>query len=318
MFHSFYDRWWAFCLVIAVGVFGNTHKLFAHGTPILVGATGGAIEVSGGYADSVGFASQIFFEDDEDGEPFGEFSVPGVGPIILWQIPGYYISGLSNAASLSIEAMTRPVVDTNPIEQRLVWYWNPVTEEVSRSPADFHLLGSGQRSMTLLTDSEEAPPAFLMASSLIGQQNSHNHGLLNYGLDNDSARPAGAYGFFARLTSNEYGASDPFLVVFNYGVDYELMTTAALAINAAAVESESLPGDFNFDGMVNAADYVVWRKAGMPREDYGIWKMNYGRTAGDGSGTSTTVPEPNTLLTAAIACVFAMRLKRRSAARVRS
>jgi hypothetical protein len=38
-----------------------------------------------------------------------------------------------------------------------------------------------------------------------------------------------------------------------------------------------LPGDFNFDGRVNAADYVAWRKDADPPEDYNKWQTNFGR-----------------------------------------
>jgi hypothetical protein len=58
----------------------------------------------------------------------------------------------------------------------------------------------------------------------------------------------------------------------------------------------ALAGDFNSDGGVNAADYVVWRKqasantapengsqfvasAGTTAEDYAMWKANFGMTA---------------------------------------
>jgi hypothetical protein len=59
----------------------------------------------------------------------------------------------------------------------------------------------------------------------------------------------------------------------------------------------ALAGDFNLDGDVNAADYVVWRKqvsanvapdndspfvayASATAEDYDVWKTNFGTTAG--------------------------------------
>jgi formylglycine-generating enzyme required for sulfatase activity len=56
-----------------------------------------------------------------------------------------------------------------------------------------------------------------------------------------------------------------------------------------------LPSDFNHDGTVDAADYVVWRKgigiAPTP-ENYNLWRANFGRTVGDGSASHATVPEP--------------------------
>jgi hypothetical protein len=60
--------------------------------------------------------------------------------------------------------------------------------------------------------------------------------------------------------------------------------------------STFLPGDFNFDSSVDAADYVVWRKTNGTAEEYGTWRANFGATVGGGSvatSTSGTVPEPS-------------------------
>jgi hypothetical protein len=44
-----------------------------------------------------------------------------------------------------------------------------------------------------------------------------------------------------------------------------------------------LPGDFNDDGAVDAADYVVWRRwlgTAYTSADYEVWRANFGRTMG--------------------------------------
>lgn len=82
------------------------------------------------------------------------------------------------------------------------------------------------------------------------------------------------------------------------------MATAALAINAAAVDAPTLPGDFNFDGIVDAADFVAWRK-GMPADGgYNAWRENFGRTLAGQGGMSrpASVPEPTSLLLGVLAC----------------
>ena len=54
-----------------------------------------------------------------------------------------------------------------------------------------------------------------------------------------------------------------------------------------------LDGDYNHDGAVNAADYVVWRKTIGTPAAYTTWRTNFGRTAGSGSVLSgAAVPEP--------------------------
>jgi autotransporter-associated beta strand protein len=59
-----------------------------------------------------------------------------------------------------------------------------------------------------------------------------------------------------------------------------------------------LVGDYNNDGKVDAADYVVWRKTGINgQQGYDDWRANFGAMAGSGSVTASlhaaaSVPEP--------------------------
>jgi hypothetical protein len=72
--------------------------------------------------------------------------------------------------------------------------------------------------------------------------------------------------------------------------------------------SVGLPGDFNNNGTVDAADYVIWRKTDGTQAGYNLWRSHFGQTAGSGTGTNATaaVPETKTLvlLLAAIAGAF--------------
>lgn len=66
-------------------------------------------------------------------------------------------------------------------------------------------------------------------------------------------------------------------------------------------ELPNLPGDFNEDGSVNAADYTAWRKGvsvDTTQTNYNLWRTNFGRTLG--GGASNTVPEPACLVAIAI------------------
>jgi uncharacterized membrane protein len=81
--------------------------------------------------------------------------------------------------------------------------------------------------------------------------------------------------------------------------------------------SAGLPGDFNNDGAVDAADYVVWRKGVgvVPTPaNYNLWRAHFGETLGNGSGATAnvTVPEPATLvmLVMAAAASIPLRLRR--------
>jgi hypothetical protein len=283
------------------------HRAEAHGTPIVLGQSSGQLIVSGGLSDSEGFASQIYVEDDEDGDPFASVTLPNVGPVIIWQLPGFNIAGLNNESSLSIEVVARPAPGTVPQEARILWYWSPQSQCVEPAESDFYLLGTGMRHTTIPADGTVAPTPFLLAASLSGHQGFHNHGLLSYALDNNPPPAAGAYGFFARLISNQYAPSDPILIVVNHGVDYEQMVTAALAINSIAAD---LDGDFNDDGAVDAADYVEWRKSIGTAPEYETWRTNFGAT-GEGCDCGcdeviSVVPEPTGLVLAAAGVVAAM------------
>jgi hypothetical protein len=270
-----------------------------HGTPIHVEANTSLV-VSGGVSDALGFAQQLFFETSETGDDIGAFTLPSVGNVIVWQIPGFEISGLSETSSFSIEVLRRPVNNVLPVEERSLWYWNPATSSVTATTSPLYLLGTGQRFATI-DPANATAPKFLLADPIGatqaqgGQQGFHNHGLLSYGLDNSPAAAAGVYGFFARVVSDEYGASAPMLVVLNRNVEYERIDEAARAINAAAF----LPGDFNHDDRVDAADYVAWRNRAGTDEEYGLWRGNFGAAVGAmGSGVaeSASVPEPKELL----------------------
>ena len=60
----------------------------------------------------------------------------------------------------------------------------------------------------------------------------------------------------------------------------------------------ALPGDFNHDDVVDAADYVVWRRNDGTPDDYNAWRANFGATAGSAATAGLSgaahfsVPEP--------------------------
>jgi Concanavalin A-like lectin/glucanases superfamily len=82
-------------------------------------------------------------------------------------------------------------------------------------------------------------------------------------------------------------------------IDEVRITNAPLAPSQFlfAPPGEELDGDYNDDGSVDAADYVVWRKTmGSSAAAYNTWRTNFGRTAAPGLGASVAaVPEPASL-----------------------
>ena len=75
-----------------------------------------------------------------------------------------------------------------------------------------------------------------------------------------------------------------------------------------------VPGDYNNDGTVDAADYVLWRKGGLlvnevdtpgtvNGADYTAWRARFGKPGGAGAGVivNAAVPEPATCVLLVIA-----------------
>ena len=84
------------------------------------------------------------------------------------------------------------------------------------------------------------------------------------------------------------------------GMDNYTLTSLIEAVAVAG-----LTGDFNNNGAVDAADYVLWRNGGnlqndptpgVQPEDYNTWRANFGRTTGSGGAISAAVPEPSSLV----------------------
>ena len=103
---------------------------------------------------------------------------------------------------------------------------------------------------------------------------------------------------------------------------------------ARLVPAAGVAGDYNGNGTVDAADYVVWRNnlgaslqlqnevAGttpgtVTQEDYDAWRARFGNTSGAGAGefTGTAVPEASTAVLAALAGIL-VAFRRRSNGRV--
>jgi hypothetical protein len=79
--------------------------------------------------------------------------------------------------------------------------------------------------------------------------------------------------------------------------DTALTPAEALYLSTNAPEVELPDGDFNGDGHVDAADYVVWRKTLGDPTSYNVWRTNFGKP-GSGAGArfdAASVPEPATI-----------------------
>jgi hypothetical protein len=126
----------------------------------------------------------------------------------------------------------------------------------------------------------------------------------------------GSAGFNPVITQLQFTS----LYEANYIVSNVWVGTAAdfFALPSAAM------GDFNADGMIDTADYLVWRKTlgqtgtllaadgsgngVVDVDDFGVWQSNFGQAVGSGSGgvsgPQSAVPEPGggSIAILAIAC----------------
>jgi hypothetical protein len=83
------------------------------------------------------------------------------------------------------------------------------------------------------------------------------------------------------------------------------------------VISIGLAGDFNQNGSVDAADYVVWGKGlgtTYTPNDYNVLRAHFGQTGGSGLGANANaaIPEPATLallMFAATTAVIRLRFR---------
>jgi hypothetical protein len=105
----------------------------------------------------------------------------------------------------------------------------------------------------------------------------------------------------------------------NLAADFQssLITGTGL-LEVTTLVVPGVPGDYNDDGTVDAADYAVWRKNQgttntLPNDNgiggtigtahYDLWVANFGNPPGSGSGSGAlaAVPEPSTSLLAVFA-----------------
>lgn len=123
----------------------------------------------------------------------------------------------------------------------------------------------------------------------------------------------------ARILSGDLTANGAAMsMLSDFSIVYD-GTKTIVTLAAAGVA-----GDYNSDGIVDAADYVVWRKAAalgtssLPNRstglsgpvgqmDYDFWRSRFGATAGSGTdirASNAVVPEPATRLILSLTCLL--------------
>ena len=99
---------------------------------------------------------------------------------------------------------------------------------------------------------------------------------------------------------------------------YAMSTNQGIQAFTLAITPPLVSGDYNNNHLVDAGDYVLWRKSpndynGDPT-GYSIWQSNFGNTAGAGSGGGLgagAVPEPGEMFLAITSVLGLIAMRRR-------
>ncbi len=212
------------------------------------------------------------------------------GTFIHRSVPGFVIQG--GGFSYDASTNTAPPVETDP----------PVVNEFGMS----NLRGAVSYAKSAgSADSATSQFFFNLAD------NSQN-------LDNQN----GGFTVFGRVLGDGMDTVDAIAALPIYDLDGggvfssvpAMNVTGGLGANLVFVSSVEVldfaEGDYNFDGVIDAADFTVWRDAVgsttvaepdgngdgvVDTLDYNLWKSNFETNAGSGAPSATTVPEPTGL-----------------------
>ncbi len=186
-----------------------------------------------------------------------------------------------------------------------LFYWDALTTEVDfvLPPAGviWNLFDNTGTRHTANPGIDPTPGGPIGTTASSGTLHQHRNLSVDDGDGNFQTRPdEGIYLASLRLRAEGLESSDPiFFVHRSRNISDTLLNQAA-----AWVETNYdsliglLPGDFNDDGMVDAADYTVWRDGlgtTYEPEDYDTWANNYGATNAT-PPAAASIPEPKSLI----------------------
>jgi autotransporter-associated beta strand protein len=212
------------------------------------------------------------------------------------------VDGLVTVASFGIVAPGNPGVN-NGIDT-LILKGGLTLQEGGNLNFDLGAPGTGDK-IDLLTSTLTLPATSTPTTAFVN-------------LTDAGGLAAGTYTLIDYGTNDPSGSLSNVAVVGPGGFNYNLFdntTTTAIELHVTSVVA-GLPGDFNSDGKVDAADYVTWRKneiANLPLPNdggamnqavrYTLWQTNFGNPPGAGSGHGlggAAVPEPSAIALLAI------------------
>lgn len=237
-------------------------------------------------------------------------------------------------------------VDTGPHAgyRSTILYWDGTSEDPEFGPTvtgDYEFLISPLANLPAAATgtAEVESGSIVVTTDAAGEVHDHPFYFLDDNGDglNDTLPAAGIYVVGLQLLVGALEPSDPVFMVWATP-EFEVLPAirpAALWVNERidSLVIEPLPGDYNANGAVDAADYTVWRDAvGMTGDalsadgngdevidhlDYEIWRSNYGTVAFAPSSAAVasrtqSIPEPHSFLLFLFLVIGAGGVPRRS------
>jgi hypothetical protein len=220
------------------------------------------------------------------------------------------------------------------------WHYNHTTPTAAGT-TDFysvaihelaHALGFGERdsdpSNATAWENEVSGSSFFGSNAI----SAHGGSVPLYTLDPDPNQNLSHWA--QNTTSTVYGtatsqeaAMDPDITNGTRKMFTTLDAAAMKDIGWTVVPPAGVNGDYNDNGIVDAADYVVWRKRlgqsfTLPNDptsgsvtsgDYTVWRTNFGRSSAGGAGSSdlSNAPEPSAAMLALLASAIGGIARRR-------
>jgi hypothetical protein len=107
------------------------------------------------------------------------------------------------------------------------------------------------------------------------------------------------------ISGTSFRSTDFSMALLPAGLMWDLDIGATSVVLNVLGSLPGVPGDFNGNNVVDAADYVLWRNGGplmndptqgVQPEDYAFWRSRFGQMSGSGSFAAEAVPEPSILI----------------------
>jgi hypothetical protein len=196
------------------------------------------------------------------------------------------------------------------------WHFDRTTPPTSGT-ADFYSVAIHELAHTLGFGASDEWQSDIMGTNFVGAAATTEYGGA-VPLSADKAHWAdGTMSTVFGTSASQETAMDPILTEGTRRLFTDLDAAGLTDIGWTVVAPPGLDGDYNGNGIVDAADYTVWRDGlgtVYTASDYTVWKANFGKTSfGSGALAPISVPEPAALTLLALGGLLGWRFSNRRA-----